>query len=194
MRAHPPFRFGAVVQTLLLSVLVSCAQGARSAAPGSKELKGPIPDFRREAVSTHIRALADDRFEGRATGTPGDRQAAGYVADQLRSLGIEPLGDNGTFFQEVPLRLARLESATLEVALGKGQRRVLEHERDFVRYHQPADEWGPTRDYQPLADFARFQFLVGLSVAQRADRPAWKQGDYFQRFARSRSSSQPPTN
>jgi hypothetical protein len=132
MRAHPPFRFGALVQTLLLSVLVSCAQGARSAAPGSEELKDPLPDFRREAVSTHIRALADDRVEGRATGTTGHRQAAGYVAGQLRSLGIEALGDNGTFFQEVPLRLARLESATLEVALGKGQRRVLEHERDFV--------------------------------------------------------------
>jgi len=132
MRAHSPFRSGAVVQSLLLAVLASCAQGSRSSPSGPGELGGPLPDLRREAISAHIQALADDRLEGRGTGTPGHRQAALYVAEQLRSLGIVPAGDNGTFFQEVPLRFARLESATFEIAPGKGPRRVLDDGRDFV--------------------------------------------------------------
>src|SRR5512132_415923 len=114
MRAHSPFRSGAVVQSLLLAVLASCAQGSPSSPSGPGELGGPLPDLRREAISAHIQALADDRLEGRGTGTPGHRQAALYVAEQLRSLGIVPAGDNGTFFQEVLLRFARLESATFE--------------------------------------------------------------------------------
>jgi hypothetical protein len=52
-----------------------------------------------------------------------------------------------------------------------------------ARYHQPADEWEPGRDYQPLADYARFVFLVGRSAASRPDRIRWKPKDFFERFA-----------
>ena len=57
---------------------------------------------------------------------------------------------------------------------------------DAARYHQPADEWEPARDHQPLADFAHFQFLVGRAVAERPDRPHWKRGDFFERFVPGR--------
>ncbi|HWL88210.1 MAG TPA: M28 family peptidase, partial [Polyangiaceae bacterium] len=48
-----------------------------------------------------------------------------------------------------------------------------------ARYHQPADEWEPKRDYQPLADFARFQYLVARSIAEHPERPRWNLGDFF---------------
>jgi len=51
-----------------------------------------------------------------------------------------------------------------------------------ARYHQPADEWEPRRDYQPLADYARFIFLVGRSAATRPDRVRWNPKDFFERF------------
>jgi hypothetical protein len=55
-----------------------------------------------------------------------------------------------------------------------------------ARYHQPADEWEPGRDFQPLTDYARFLFLVGRSAAWRADRVRWNSGDFFERFAARR--------
>ena len=36
-----------------------------------------------------VRALADDRFEGRNTGSKGEREAQLYVAAQLKELGLK---------------------------------------------------------------------------------------------------------
>ncbi len=50
------------------------------------------------------------------------------------------------------------------------------------RYHQPQDEYEPTRDWRPFAEMTRYDFLLGLSIAQRADRPTWNAGSMFRRF------------
>lgn len=47
----------------------------------------------------HIEYLASDELEGRLTGTEGEIKATQYVADLFESLGLEPGGDDGTFFQ-----------------------------------------------------------------------------------------------
>src|SRR5262245_20104362 len=45
--------------------------------------------------------LASDELEGRATFSEGLGLAAAYLAEQLRSFGVKPGGDNGTYFQRV---------------------------------------------------------------------------------------------
>ena len=57
------------------------------------------PSFDSAAVRSHIRFLADDLLEGRATGTRGYDIAAAYVASWFEGLGLEPAGTDGTFFQ-----------------------------------------------------------------------------------------------
>jgi hypothetical protein len=52
----------------------------------------------------HVRYLADDRLEGRAVGTAGARCAAEYVAAQFESIGLEPAGGEGNYFQSFPIR------------------------------------------------------------------------------------------
>jgi Tol biopolymer transport system component len=47
----------------------------------------------------HVRFLASDKLEGRMTGSPGTRMAAEYIAARFEEAGLQPLGDNGTFFQ-----------------------------------------------------------------------------------------------
>ena len=59
--------------------------------------------IRGEALSAHVRFLADDLLEGRGTGTRGHAIAASYVATQLQALGYQPAGDHNTYFQSVPL-------------------------------------------------------------------------------------------
>ena len=61
----------------------------------------------------HISRLASDEFQGRAPGTEGERLTINYIADQLRSRGIEPGAEGGTFFQ--PVRLAERRAGTAEV-------------------------------------------------------------------------------
>lgn len=46
-----------------------------------------------------VAELASERMAGRLTGTDGERLATGYAAAMLEKSGLEPAGDNGTFFQ-----------------------------------------------------------------------------------------------
>jgi Zn-dependent M28 family amino/carboxypeptidase len=48
----------------------------------------------------HIKVLADDKMEGRDTGSEGLRQAQAYVVEHLRQLGLQPAGSQG-FYQPV---------------------------------------------------------------------------------------------
>jgi len=56
--------------------------------------------FSVEKVSQHISILAADSLGGRATGSPFEVKAANYIIKQLKSSGIQPKGENGTWLQE----------------------------------------------------------------------------------------------
>ena len=47
----------------------------------------------------HVRYLADDLLEGRAVATRGERCAGDYIAARFESLGLQPAGENGSWFQ-----------------------------------------------------------------------------------------------
>ena len=66
------------------------------------------PQASAAAIEGHMLFLASDELEGRDTGSRGHEIASLYIATQLQALGLEPAGDNGTFFQRVPLRSSRL--------------------------------------------------------------------------------------
>ncbi len=59
--------------------------------------------FRPEAVRAHLRYLSSDLLEGRGPGTRGDALATNYLAAQFEALGLQPAGDDGTYFQKVSL-------------------------------------------------------------------------------------------
>src|SRR5215831_16328403 len=68
--------------------------------------------------------LASDELEGRATFSEGLGLAAAYLAEQLRSWGVKPGGDNGSYFQRVRVlgvKSANRSTLTVEV---NGQTRV----------------------------------------------------------------------
>ena len=76
-----------------------------------------------ERVRAHMTFLASDHLEGREAGSRGYDIAADYVASQFRQLGLTPAGDNGTYFQRVPLVAFRLAGEGSFV-LTEGERRV----------------------------------------------------------------------
>src|SRR5271163_682670 len=56
-----------------------------------------------EKIRTHVQFLSDDLLEGRGPGKRGAELAAKYIAAQFALDGLKPAGDNGTYFQKVPL-------------------------------------------------------------------------------------------
>ena len=51
-------------------------------------------------LQTHIGYLADDKLEGRRTGTAGEKLAYQYISGEFAKSGLTAKGDNGTFIQE----------------------------------------------------------------------------------------------
>ncbi|PYX01500.1 MAG: peptidase M28, partial [Acidobacteria bacterium] len=49
---------------------------------------------------SHVKILADDKMEGRETGSEGLRKAEQYIVQQLTEAGLEPAGTNG-YYQPV---------------------------------------------------------------------------------------------
>ena len=80
------------------------------------------PSFDPEAVRAHVTFLADDTLDGRGSGTKGYMIAANYVAAQFRALGATPMGDpaKASYFQQVPLREAKLIGQPVLTITGKG--------------------------------------------------------------------------
>src|SRR5450631_1280792 len=56
-----------------------------------------------ERIREHTKFLSSDLLEGRGVGQRGGQLAAEYIATQLALAGAKPAGDDGTYFQKVPL-------------------------------------------------------------------------------------------
>jgi hypothetical protein len=64
----------------------------------------------------YVKFLADDRLEGRETGSEGLRQAESYVVEQLRKSGLEPAGADG-FYQPVQFESRQIVEKDSSAAL-----------------------------------------------------------------------------
>lgn len=85
-------------------VLASAALALSLGASGAlAQTACPTPPGGVRQPDQTIRYLADDALEGRRAGSHGARCAGDYIARQFEELGLEPGGDDGTYFQELPL-------------------------------------------------------------------------------------------
>jgi Zn-dependent M28 family amino/carboxypeptidase len=73
----------------------------------------------------HVRTLADDRLEGRQTGSDGYRKAVDYVVSQFEKAGLKPAGSKG-YLQSVAFSRRRIREDRSHVALVRdGKEEVL---------------------------------------------------------------------
>ena len=75
-------------------------------------------------VQRRINIIADDSMMGRDTPSPGLDMTAQYVADQFKSFGLKPGGENGTFFQRYEIIQARFNPAESHVGFIAGGQHV----------------------------------------------------------------------
>src|SRR5258707_11061289 len=67
---------------------------------------------------SHIQVLADDKMEGRNTGSEGHKRAALYVAEQFDNAGLAPAGTAG-YMQAVKLHVTPIYQAQPSPAGGE---------------------------------------------------------------------------
>jgi Zn-dependent M28 family amino/carboxypeptidase len=78
----------------LLLMAATTAGAARAPNPGAKPAQSHV-----SAITTDVKRLADPAWEGRGPGTRGLDLAGEYLAERMRTIGLEPGGDDGTWFQ-----------------------------------------------------------------------------------------------
>lgn len=97
----------------------------------------PVPgqqkksEFDAERAWTLIRDLSDDAMQGRESGQPGAVMAEDYIGGKFREWGLEPAGDDGTYFQTFTIEHRHIaEGASLDIIDG-GSRRNLYYGDDW---------------------------------------------------------------
>jgi hypothetical protein len=115
------------------------------------------------SVRSHMEFLAGDALNGRASGSRDEWIAAAYIGAQLRRWGIEPLGDEGGYVQEV--RIERRE-VTAPPILSFGSSRLTHGKEIAVARLSGTRVTGPLQRFRQGAAVApRSVLLIPEGVA-----------------------------
>jgi len=107
--------------------------GAQAQAKKVPTAEAPLPQIDKEKIRAHVKYLSSDELEGRGTGQRGGDMAADYIGKQFASYGLKPAGDNGTFFQDVPMvGVKTLPETTFKFAEASGKSFEARNLIDFV--------------------------------------------------------------
>ncbi len=120
---------------------------------------GATHSFQADAYLQHVKFLASDALEGRGNGTPELNKAADYIASEFKAAGLEPAGDDHTFFQKFNITTGgktgpgnkltvKTTSGTFDAVLSKdflpvgvGDKSSVDGEIIFAGYGITADEY-----------------------------------------------------
>ncbi|HEX8810520.1 MAG TPA: peptidase M28, partial [Terracidiphilus sp.] len=120
-----------------------------------------------EHMRAHVRFLSLDLLEGRGPGTRGDQLAAEYIATQFALNGLQPAGDNGSYFQKVPLYAVHTldDKTTFSFVPATGAPISLAYNTDIVAKDQTGE---------PSAEIDAPIVFVGYGI----DAPEYQWNDY----------------
>jgi hypothetical protein len=115
----------ALVGTMVLAFSAS-AQGAADRCPATTGAAMPLAYVGPPTTApitacdlmTRLYVLADDSMMGRQVGTEYNDRGTNYIEREVRRLGLRPAGENGTYFQKLPV-FSRVFDSTSTLTVGR---------------------------------------------------------------------------
>jgi hypothetical protein len=95
-----------------IPLLLLCACGGAGTPESAVAPASTSPAITTADLRTRLYAFADDSMQGRRSGTPGNVKGTDWIAAQARRIGLEPAGEDGGWFQTVPILQRTLDPAT----------------------------------------------------------------------------------
>ncbi len=123
---------------------------------------GPVSADR---IRESVKFLSSDLMEGRSVGTRGGDLATEYIANQFALAGAQPAGDDGTYFQKVPL---------VGVAPGPGAQLTASAGGKTVSFNRLTEWVGTSNTQRPETRFEGDAIFVGHGITA----PEWKWDDF----------------
>jgi hypothetical protein len=125
----------------------------------------PIERIREAEIKADLFELAGDHTRGREGGTLDELTASAWIAERARAAGMEPAGDNGTYFQFFPLERFRVSASSSVALAGKTLRMGADVVTDAaVLAHVDAPSITLTQDVLSAAGADK---LAGLGLKDR---------------------------
>ena len=104
------FRAGPLAAAVLLPLLGCGPSAGTSSSPAPAGTTAP--PITAADLRSRLYAYADDSMQGRRSGTPGNVKATDFIAAEARRIGLEPAGEDGGWFQTIPIALRTLAPAS----------------------------------------------------------------------------------
>jgi hypothetical protein len=92
----PSSKWKALFTSLFLILIVADS-------PAQKKTLYPEDQLNQDEMSAHLRFIASDKLLGRMTGSPGNDEAARYIAREFKKSGLGTFQTAEGYFQRVPL-------------------------------------------------------------------------------------------
>lgn len=106
---------------ITLALFVACSSSKQT-------VELPVPDvtdfqntITEEGLLLDLSIIASDEMEGRDTGSEGIKKAGDYLANRYEELGLEPVGDDDSYFQHFNLSSTAFESINYSVYNANGE-------------------------------------------------------------------------
>jgi len=117
--------------------LTACADAGYEAEiatnlPSEAAIEAALATISDEEIREHVQILASDEFGGRSPSSPGEERTMEYLAEKFGALGLEPGGDDGSWFQEVPLVSITADPGMTLAINGGGASSNFEFATEFV--------------------------------------------------------------
>jgi Zn-dependent M28 family amino/carboxypeptidase len=147
-------------------ILSACSAAFLAAQTQRQDKPAPAAAIDAEKIRAHVKFLSSDLLEGRGMGQRGSDIAAEYIATQFALDGLKPAGDQGTYFQEVPMvSVTTLPDITLSLVPKSGEPLQLKNLDDFVIHNETQKE---------VADIDAPIVFIGYGITA----PEYKWDDY----------------
>lgn len=110
---------------VLVPLLLAAALAAQQSPTLAADRKDGAATIQVDDLRDWLTTLTSPEFGGRGTGQEGFRLAAEFVRDHFKAWGLEPRGDDGTYWQRVPWSGAEVDAGASFLAFRKGDDEVL---------------------------------------------------------------------
>jgi len=122
-----------------------------------------------KALQAHINYLADDKLEGRRTGTAGEKLAYEYITAQFKTAGISPVTQDGNYIQDFDVPEGKQVNKETSFSVN-GQQLVLD--KDFFPLAFSSNGTAQCEVYQSLKEKGEIWFFdLGDLLTQNANNP-----------------------
>ncbi len=131
-----------IIVAVTLSALLSAQMKPAHAAGLSNDAQQAMNAIDSEKIRATVKYLSDDSLEGRGTGQKGGDKAADWLGAQFKAYGLQPAGDNGTYFQNIGFYgvTTNQQKTTFAFVPKSGPEMTLKFGDDFVTSDQTHSE------------------------------------------------------